>query len=125
MDNTLKNTLKDRVKLFLDFSEIRQSDFARLAKVTTSYVSNIGNNITVPILEVLKGINKNLSLDWLLLGRGEMLVPGVEETAKKINDLKAKHAAEVEKLQKEKADLSEKVSMLQEIADLKKQLKNG
>lgn len=51
------NTLKTRVKKFLEISKISHTEFARMASVTAAYVTNIRNNITVPVLRVLKEIN--------------------------------------------------------------------
>lgn len=128
----MDNTLRMRVKKFLEFSKISHADFARLAGVTPAYVANIKNNVTVPVLEILKNINPGLSLDWLLLGRGDMLAITAadvlakdQEHAAKLDKIAQDHAAEVEKLNKINAELSEKVALLQRIIDLNDQIRNG
>lgn len=71
--NTLKNTLKERVIFFLKFSDVNQAEFGRLSGTSFSYVSSIKKNISIDKIKTLRQINKNLSLDWLLFGEGEML----------------------------------------------------
>lgn len=122
------NALRNRVKKFLEFSQITQKDFAVMAKVTPAYVTNIKKNITEPVLKVLKEINPALSLDWLILGVGPMLSD--------VEQLKADHAAELaktrDKYEKYIADLKasnnelrEKVALYQRIVKLEAELKTG
>ncbi|MCQ2082755.1 MAG: helix-turn-helix domain-containing protein [Lachnospiraceae bacterium] len=122
------NALRNRVKKFLEFSQITQKDFAVMAKVTPAYVTNIKKNITEPVLKVLKEINPALSLDWLILGVGPMLSD--------VEQLKADHAAELAKtrdkyekyiadLKESNNDLREKVALYQRIVKLEAELKTG
>ncbi len=122
------NALGNRVKKFLEFSQITQKDFAVMAKVTPAYVTNIKKNITEPVLKVLKEINPALSLDWLILGVGPMLSD--------VEQLKADHAAEVAKirekyekyvsdLKESNNELREKVALYQRIVKLEAELKTG
>ena len=122
------NALRNRVKKFLEFSQITQKDFAVMAKVTPAYVTNIKKNITEPVLKVLKEINPALSLDWLLFGVGPMISD--------VEQLKADHAAELaktrDKYEKYIADLKasnnelrEKVALYQRIVKLEAELKTG
>lgn len=122
------NALRNRVKKFLEFSQITQKDFAVMAKVTPAYVTNIKKNITEPVLKVLKGINPALSLDWLLFGVGPMISD--------VEQMKADHAAELaktrDKYEKYIADLKasnnelrEKVALYQRIVKLEAELKTG
>lgn len=128
----MDNTLRMRVKKFLEFSKISHADFARRAGVTPAYVANIRQNLTVPVIQVLKDINKNLSLDWLLLGAGEMLAVMPSD----LSDAAASHAAELAALKadfeetvKKQADkiedLKEKLALYKRIVDLEKQVTNG
>lgn len=100
-DNTLTNTLKDRVIFFLKKSEISFSDFSRMAGVSAAYIPSLKQNIGIEKLKILKKINPDLSLDWLLLGKGEML--SNYETLKK--------------LEKENADLKRENSLLQKLVN--------
>lgn len=122
------NALRNRVKKFLEFSQITQKDFAVMAKVTPAYVTNIKKNITEPVLKVLKEINPALSLDWLILGVGPMLSD--------VEQLKADHAAELAKirdkyekyvsdLKESNNELREKVALYQRIVKLEAELKTG
>lgn len=119
------NTLKTRVKKFLEFSKISHTEFARMASVTAAYVTNIRNNITVPVLRVLKEINPQLNLDWLLLGVGEMLNTTAETYKTQIEALKAEHGKYVEYLKANNADLREKVALYQKIVKLESELQTG
>lgn len=119
------NTLKTRVKKFLEFSKISHTEFARMASVTAAYVTNIRNNITVPVLRVLKEINPQLNLDWLLLGVGEMLNTTTETYKTQIEALKAEHSKYVEYLKANNADLREKIALYQKIVKLESELQTG
>lgn len=128
----MDNTLRMRVKKFLEFSKISHADFARRAGVTPAYVANIRQNMTVPVLQVLKDINKNLSLDWLLLGKGDMLAVMPEDLSQAATDHAeelAKMKADYEKIIENQAekieDLKEKLALYKRIVDLEKQVTNG
>lgn len=97
--NNLTDTLKDRVIFFLKKSEVSFSEFSRIANVSTAYIPSLKQNIGIDKLKILKNINKNLSLDWLLLGIGEMFSDN--ETLRK--------------LEKENADLRRENALLQKL----------
>ncbi len=128
----MDNTLRMRVKKFLEFSKISHADFARRAGVTPAYVANIRQNMTVPVLQVLKDINKNLSLDWLLLGKGDMLAVMPEDLsqaathhAEELAQMKADLEKIIENQAEKIEDLKEKLALYKRIVDLEKQVTNG
>ena len=97
--NTLTNTLKERVIFFLKFCDISKAEFSRLSGTSFSYVSSIKKNISVDKVQALRKLNKNLSLDWLLLNEGEMLTDKKEQS----------------ELQKENESLKRQISLLEKV----------
>lgn len=128
----MENTLKDRVKEFLEVSKISHADFARRADVTRAYVGNIKANLTVPVLECLKKINPSLSLDWLLLNQGPMFQPTAaqilaleaEQAKDFINEIRAEHTAQLEKLEKINTKLTAQIEELQHLNGTNRQVTN-
>lgn len=126
------NTLRERVKKFLDFSKISYADFGARAGKTSSYVTNISKNITGEVIAELKAINKNLSLDWLLLGQGEMfavmssdLQQAADAHAAQLAEITAKHEKQIKDLRESNKDLREKLALYQEIVKLKAELETS
>lgn len=122
------NTLRMRVKNFLEISQISQKDFADRAEVTPAYVTNIKNNITVPIITALKKINPALSLDWLLLGVGPMFtdVPKLKEDhAAELAKIRADYDKYIADLKASNSELREKIALYQRIVKLESELKTG
>lgn len=122
------NTLRNRVKKFLEISQITQKEFAERAEVTPAYVTNIKNNITVPILRALKKINPALSLDWLLLGVGEMFSDVDKMKADheaEITTLRADYEKYIKDLKESNSDLREKIALYQRITKLEAESKTG
>ena len=97
------NTLKDRVKKFLNLEGISNSEFTTIANVSAAYVNSIKKNMSFDMLEKLYNINPNVSIPWLLWGTGAMYS----------NDTNT-----IKMLQDENANLREKVAMLQKIVSL-------
>ena len=126
------NTLRERVKKFLDFSKISYADFGARAGKTSSYVTNISKNITGEVIAELKAINKNLSLDWLLLGQGEMfavmssdLQQAADAHAAQLAETTAKYEKQIKDLRESNKDLREKLALYQEIVKLKAELETS
>ena len=64
MENNKLESLRNRVKYFLDSENINMSEYARECGVSTSFVLSIKKNIGADKIAILKKINKNLSLEW-------------------------------------------------------------
>lgn len=106
----MDNTLKDRVKKFLETERISHSEFAEIAGVSAAYVNSIKKNLSFQILEKLHGINPRVNISWLLWGAGEMY---------------NNNASTIKALQDENAILRDKVSMLQKIVELYERNENA
>lgn len=104
------NTLKNRVKKFLETERVSNSEFAQRAGVTPAYIYAIKKNIGIPILQKLVEINPAVNLSWLLFGVGSMYN----------ND-----TAMIDNLQRTNRELSDKVAMLQKIVSLYERTENG
>lgn len=67
--------IKDRVKLYLSEVGLSYADFAAKAGIQSSTFSHVMNGRNNPSLEFVTKIHEayNLSLDWLLYGKGEMM----------------------------------------------------
>lgn len=66
-------TVKDRVKKFCKSKEIRVSDFEKTLNVANGYVNSISKSIGIDKINTILENYPNLSLEWLLTGKGEML----------------------------------------------------
>lgn len=129
----MDNTLKDRVKEFLEIEKISHADFARMADVTRAYVGNIKANITIPVLECLKKINPSLSLDWLLLNQGPMFTPTAEQILQReaqqaqtiLTEMKTENAAQLARIERISSELTAKIAQLQQLSGTNRQVTNG
>lgn len=66
-------TVKDRVKNFCKSKGIRVSDFEKTLNVANGYVNSISKSIGIDKINTILENYPNLSLEWLLTGKGEML----------------------------------------------------
>lgn len=66
-------TVKDRVKKFCKSKGIRVSDFEKTLNVANGYVNSISKSIGIDKINTILENYPNLSLEWLLTGKGEML----------------------------------------------------
>ena len=73
-ENKLQTSLSERVKTFLHVENVNMSEFARMTKTSNSFVISIKKNIGVDKIKILKTINKNLSLEWLLSEQCHMYI---------------------------------------------------
>lgn len=72
-------SVNQRLGEYIKFKRIKQTEIAIKLGVTQAYISgiitgkdNLGMNQLQKVLELFPDLNA----DWLLVGRGEMLVPG-------------------------------------------------
>ena len=105
-----ENQLKSRVKKFLETERVSNSEFGELAGVSPAYVTSIKKNLSFEVLEKLYAINPRINLGWILWGKGEMYTNS---------------AATIKILERENAELKEKVAMLQKIVDLQDRVQNA
>ena len=123
-ENKLQTSLSERVKTFLHVENVNMSEFSRMTNTSNSFVISIKKNIGIDKIKILKTINKNLSLEWLLFGTGEMF--NTESEIEKNLNLKLE-AAQKENLElkKEVEILKRENALLQRITELQERTKNG
>lgn len=105
----IDSQLKERVKKFLYYCRVSNSEFAEIAGVTPAYINSIKKNISFDILEKLSGINPRLNLSWLLWGKGEMFTD----------------VSDFQKIIEENENLKRENAYLQKIVDLYERNENG
>lgn len=123
-ENKLQTSLSERVKTFLHVENVNMSEFARMTKTSNSFVISIKKNIGVDKIKILKTINKNLSLEWLLFGTGEMYLTE-SATEKNLNSKLEAAQKENLELKKELDILKRENALLQRITELQDRTKNG
>lgn len=74
------NTVKERVLVFINNRNISTAEFERIIGVSGGYVKNISKSIQPEILERISNIYPSLNLEWLLIGKGDMLKKEILET---------------------------------------------
>lgn len=67
--------VKDRIKKFIDHEGLSISAFEKTIEVSNGYVNSISKNIGIDKLNVIVEKYPQLSLEWLITGKGEMLKP--------------------------------------------------
>ena len=73
--NTTSEHMKDRIRQVMDSKGMNQLEFAKFIQVSPSALSNIFNDRTKPSINIVEAIKKkipDISIDWLLLGIGQM-----------------------------------------------------
>jgi hypothetical protein len=81
--------MKTRLMQFLDFKGINKSQFYKKTGFSNGFLDKV-NDITTGKVEIILKNYPEISLEWLILGKGEMLknnnYPVVEETFNTINE---------------------------------------
>lgn len=72
-------TIKDRVKLFLEYLGISQQKFETETKLSNGFVNNIGYNISEKSTKRIAERYPELNITWLKSGVGSMLTTGDNE----------------------------------------------
>ncbi len=90
-----------RVKEIIEFKNITQPKLGKASGVHKNTVQKMLANDTEPSIKVIRGLKElvpNVSLDWLILGKGKMFESdSVGEREKKRLELE-KHAEEIDKI---------------------------
>lgn len=66
-------SVKDRVKEYLAFKNMKVSSFEKEIGVSNSYVNNIVSSIPPKKIKTIREKFPDLSIDWLITGEGEMI----------------------------------------------------
>ena len=65
--------VKDRVKEYVSFKNMKVSYFEKEIGVSNSYVNNIVNSVSPQKIKIIREKFPDLSIEWLLTGEGEMI----------------------------------------------------
>ncbi|MET3018560.1 hypothetical protein [Flavobacterium hydatis] len=66
-------SVKDRLKTYIKHCGLGVSNFEKSINVSNGYVNNMSKSIGIDKLELILEKYSNLSLEWLITGKGEML----------------------------------------------------
>lgn len=69
----METTVKQRLISFIEFKGLSKNRFETICGLSTRYVSNIVNSIPPKTIEKITLNFPELNLEWLLVGRGEMI----------------------------------------------------
>jgi hypothetical protein len=72
-------SVKERIKIFCKNRGISISEFEKTIKASNGYVNSISKSIGLDKIESLLENYPNISLEWLLIGKGEMLKTNKQE----------------------------------------------
>ena len=78
-------TVKDRIKFFCKNEKISVSEFEKTLNVANGYVNSISKSVGIDKINSILEKYPNLSVEWLLTGKGEMLKntsPLISQTVK-------------------------------------------
>ena len=70
------STVRDRMVLFARSKGQTIASFERSIGVSAGYVKNIARSVPPDVLESLSGVYPDLSIEWLMIGKGDMLKGG-------------------------------------------------
>ena len=68
--------MKERLIEFLSFLRIGQTKFEEKVGLSRGFVNNIGDNITEKSLKKITDVYKDLNVNWLKTGEGNMINNG-------------------------------------------------
>ena len=80
-DGVTYDTIKDRLKYFLDQMNIGRKEFARLTGVSESLLSNMTESLQKNSFEKIYRAFPHLNPEWLEYGDGDMIVETIEEAS--------------------------------------------
>ena len=80
--------VKKRLLLFLESERIRTSHFEKTIGVSNGYVNSISKSMQPDVLERIAAAYPQLSIEWLMVGRGEMLKFEAAGGVRKVNGSK-------------------------------------
>ncbi|MEO7977735.1 S24 family peptidase [Flavobacterium sp.] len=68
-------SVKERIKIFIEYSNMTISAFEKSINVTNGYVNSISKSIGIDKINTILENYPNLSLEWLFTGHGSMTKP--------------------------------------------------
>lgn len=81
----MENTVKERLKHYLKYSKIKGGDFCDSIGVSSGFISAMRESIQPDKLKSIAINYPDLSIEWLLIGIGDMLKINKEELKPSIN----------------------------------------
>jgi hypothetical protein len=72
-------SVKERIKKFIKAEKMNVSDFEKSIFVKNGYINSISKSVGIDKLNLILEKYPNLSLEWLLTGKGEMLKQECQE----------------------------------------------
>jgi hypothetical protein len=112
--------VKERLKAFLDLSNIRQVRFEKKVGLSNGFVNNIGKSIRGDSLFKISEAYPELNKSWLMLGEGKMFASDNETLKKDLKNLSM--VASITEYQKEIQKLKEKIETLEEKIEMKNEI---
>lgn len=83
----MDNKLKDRVRTYCEYMNIRVSQFEKRAGLSNGYFNQVSKKPSEAKLQAIASAHPELNLDWLCTGHGEMLNPINHQSAKGDNTI--------------------------------------
>jgi phage repressor protein C with HTH and peptisase S24 domain len=74
------NTVRERLILYVKSKNKTIASFEREIGVSSGYIKNISRSIQPDILENIANLYPDLNIEWLMIGKGEMLKSGYTQT---------------------------------------------
>lgn len=79
----MKYGISGRIQIFREYKNLKQSVFAKLVSVSPSTLSEVehkkNNAPSIALIMGIKNTFKNLNTEWLLTGKGEMILDDPED----------------------------------------------
>lgn len=75
----MENSVKERLKAFINYLNISEREFCRVIGVGSAYVASIKKSIKADKLEAITEHYPELNPIWLIRGQGNMLLNGEAE----------------------------------------------
>lgn len=130
----MENILRDRVRQYCEYMNIRISQFEKKAGLSNGYFNQVSKKPSNAKLESIAEAHPLLNIDWLCTGRGEMINSGVSQTSngdntiqvsgnnvdmRNINQSKSSHddARRIKELEERIEELLEDKKRLQGVID--------
>lgn len=83
----MEDNVKSRILKFLEYKKLNASQFSQLIGVSRNYVSSMSKSIQPDKLQSISVQFPELNIEWLLIGKGEMLRDDGNNNLKNIEDM--------------------------------------
>ena len=83
----MDNKLRDRVRTYCEYMNIRVSQFEKKAGLSNGYFNQVSKKPSDVKLQAIANAHPELNLDWLCTGHGEMLNPINHQSSKGDNTI--------------------------------------